>query len=229
MRDKSLIAGKADRVADESGVVSITLQKGAKLIAVADRSTQLGQLADGVSLSFRSDDGFDHMYHSSPIESRWNTDLRINGSGRLHRLTLQWQREYSLSVPTRRRSRSKQVKKRVLNWDRCSAKLTLSGNAPPVFNSEDRRFGIANPGPGRFAVHTDVDGAFELRGLLPGEYLAGDRHFFIQYRISRQWRSRTESPTDGRHARGLEISGDSVDSPLIDERPRETMCHNVSF
>jgi hypothetical protein len=154
--------------ADENGIVAITRQRSAKLVAVADRNTQLGKLADGVSLSLRSDDGFDHMYQSSGLDDDGTRVYESMAPG-----------EYTVSLYSRNGDThypcySKTValeagEETRVKLGKMFGTLTLSGDAPPF--STVRINGSKLPkGPSRFAVHADVDGDFELRGLLPGEY-----------------------------------------------------------
>ena len=54
---------------DDQGRVTIGLQPESTLTIVARRDSELGAQADSAYVGYTSADGFDHMYHSRPLDA----------------------------------------------------------------------------------------------------------------------------------------------------------------
>jgi len=153
---------------DHDGYVEIALVEGATLIAVADRGTQLGKLADGVSLQCQPIDGFNHMFRSSKLddEGKRSYASMAPGSYTVSLHSGNGNMSYSCYSTTVRLKSGEETQ---VILGEMFGSLKLSGSASP-FSTLRITGSNTEKGPSRFAVHADVDGHFELSGLLPGPY-----------------------------------------------------------
>jgi hypothetical protein len=153
---------------DANGVVSFALQPAASVTAIALRDTPLGATADAVTLEYVSNDGFEHRRPSLKFDeaNRVSIDGLAPGDYRLV-LSLDAS-DATFPSYSKRFTLATGEHKEVPLGDMPGA-LRLSGNIGPFnvitvhanFLADHRHF----------AVTADIDGRFQLDGLLPGEYI----------------------------------------------------------
>lgn len=149
------------------GVLHVALQPAASVTAIALRETQLGAQANGIAISFESDDGFRHMYHSVPLDESGEIHFDSLAAGE-YRLTL-FLNLRNFGYPCYSRSFTLEPgEHREVTLGDMPGTIRLHGRAGPL--SIVRVWPTFPAEISNFVVQADVDGRFELRDLFPGEY-----------------------------------------------------------
>jgi hypothetical protein len=165
--ERRVISPAQRPAADGEGIVTIALAPAASVTAIADRETPFGRAARSVWLTCQTDDDFEHMNWSLPFNE--DGECRINSlrAGK-YRLTLYFNAG-NMSFPCYSKALTLEAgEHKNVRLGQMPGNLRLDGHAGP--------FNVVTISPksdsdiGSFAVQADVDGRFELAGLLPGEY-----------------------------------------------------------
>jgi hypothetical protein len=152
--------------ANADGVHEIRLQRAASATAIALRDTQLGGIANAASLSFISNDGFEHMYDATPLDAEGRLRFDCLAAGE-YRLVLYLSRR-GMSYPVYSSSfRLEAGEHKDVPLGAMSGPLRLSGTARPFSMV---RVAPVDNNDRTVAVEANIDGQFELLGLEPGEY-----------------------------------------------------------
>ena len=157
-----------------TGIHTIQVSRGTNLTLLADRGTQLGSIATGASVQFRSDDGFEHMYHGEDFDERGERVFDSLAPGEYD--VILYSDIGSANYPVySKRITLKAGEDQRIKLGQMPGSLTISGTTSPfatiqVSHRQPRK------GPNHFAVHADIDGEFELGGLVPADYSVSVSH-----------------------------------------------------
>lgn len=152
---------------DDDGLLPVSLRPAASATAIALRETQLGGQANALAIMFQSDEGFEHMYHSTELDE----------DGRLHFDSLA-PGEYHFSLYLSLRGTSYPCYTKVFTLEAGEHQDILLGDMPGTLRIHGKAdpFVMVSVRPTfpaeitGFAVQADVDGNYEVLDLFPGEY-----------------------------------------------------------